>query len=856
MKLTKTLLHPRDEVFFATTFTIDIAGFDDYLFPKLGAPPLNATVLVDSDRLNAYYRSAAERDETAPASRAGQHYALRPVHWNGHAFHAKTYVSGSKKGGRLVVGSGNLGLSGISEGNEVACLFSSDDPAARTSIATWTAWMDRLVRLLGDEVLDDRWARALTTYPWLQAADSGPTYFHHNLDQSLLKQLLAVAPRKADQLLIGAPFFDQDVDVVATLVRELKPSEVVCHLGDNASVDGDALMRALSPVRRVHYLSPDPGAYVHAKLIAIARGDETLVMSGSANLSRAAMLRAGSHGNCETAVLGKATAAQALDVFNGRLEWVPLSEGDLAAFKYAKPAAAEGATGLRLTAAAFRDGPTLEIQGNGEWPNGMAIRLLQPVPGVIDLDGTPPNSVRWSVRIDLPPSVDPSLSTVVVAVVDDEWSSNCIPVDHPRSLNAMLGARKAGSSPADDLPGGTDDPMLEALVSWLRQGTNFSGLEALDSLSRGRATRVRGLEEGEDDFVPDELELQVQRRRASRWQTRRAVGLDDLLTSIGLLGAEIPAAHRLRLVNLHDHDGPAVPADHEPSPNLRVRLKNALQKMCSASADVRLFERDPTTSAHNIVTLIEALWLLDQVPPCTRYVARNVRRTLLKTLLEGLSGVDNKSGLVDLLVGEDRAQLQALLGDETPRLIADLVLSAVSREHGFETDVLFEWKPLLTRLVDNGLCRPRDGGQADSIDFALDYMDDDHWPALVRTHYGIDCRIQRLKGKQTLLTFKLALPKDLFSDARVTAAVWEWFRHFTPTHGEHLQLRCADQVPGADAWRVAITVGEVAYAKWPGQSGVASSYEITPEALRLLLSDGSGVGAAFPDQPGAEAIPA
>ena len=352
MRLTKALLHPRDEVFFATTFTIDIAGFDDYLFPKLGAPPLNATVLVDGDRLNAYYRSAAERDETAPASRAGQHYALRPVHWNGNAFHAKTYVSGTKKGGRLVVGSGNLGLSGISEGNEVACLFSSDDPAACPSIAAWTAWMDRLVSLLGDEVVGDRWARALSTCPWLQAADGGTTYFHHNLDQPLLDQLLAAAPRKADQLLIGAPFFDQDAEVVATLVRELEPREVLCHLGDNASVDGEALMRALSPVRRVYYLGPDPDAYVHAKLIAIVRGDDALVMSGSANLSRAAMLYAGSHGNCETAVRGRAAAAQAHEVFNGRLKWVPLSQSDLAAFKYAPPVEGRG----RLGAPADRSG--------------------------------------------------------------------------------------------------------------------------------------------------------------------------------------------------------------------------------------------------------------------------------------------------------------------------------------------------------------------------------------------------------------------------------------------------------------------------------------------------------------------
>lgn len=296
-------------------------------------------------------------------------------------------------------------------------------------------------------------------------------YFHHNLDESLLEQLLAAGPRKADQLLIGAPFFDEDAEVVATLVRELAPREVLCHLGDNASVDGEALMRALSPVRRVHYLGPDPDAYVHAKLIAIVRGDDALVMSGSANLSRVAMLYAGSRGNCETAVLGRATAAQAYEVFNGRLKWVPLSHSDLAAFKYAPRVEAEGTSGLRLTAAAFRDEPALEFQGTGEWPNGAAIRLLQPVPGAIDLTGTPSGSAWWSVRIDLPQSVDPSLSTAVVVVVDGEWASNCIPVDHPRALNAMLGARKAVPSPADDLPGGTDDPMLEALVSWLRQGT-------------------------------------------------------------------------------------------------------------------------------------------------------------------------------------------------------------------------------------------------------------------------------------------------------------------------------------------------------------------------------------------------
>jgi hypothetical protein len=127
----------------------------------------------------------------------------------------------------------------------------------------------RVVGILGDEVVNERWARGLSTCPWLHAGDSDTTHFHHNLDNPLLDQLLAAAPRRADQLLIGAPFFDEDAEVVTTLVDELAPHEVICHLGQNASVDGEALVRALSRVRRVHYFRPDPDAYVHAKLIAI-----------------------------------------------------------------------------------------------------------------------------------------------------------------------------------------------------------------------------------------------------------------------------------------------------------------------------------------------------------------------------------------------------------------------------------------------------------------------------------------------------------------------------------------------------------------------------------------------------------
>src|SRR5205814_8874840 len=102
--------------FFATTYSIELEFFDEYLFRRLGEPPLNATVLIDAGAHARLWTSGD--DQTRRLRRANRDYLLRPVLFGTGTFHPKTYLLGNVREGVLLVGSGNLTMSGVERGNE------------------------------------------------------------------------------------------------------------------------------------------------------------------------------------------------------------------------------------------------------------------------------------------------------------------------------------------------------------------------------------------------------------------------------------------------------------------------------------------------------------------------------------------------------------------------------------------------------------------------------------------------------------------------------------------------------------------------------------------------------------------
>jgi hypothetical protein len=89
----------RWRVFWATSYTFDPVFFESFLLPRLGDPPLNATVLIDRHCLADAWQ---DLEATSPwRARANRDYLVRGVGPTQGAFHPKTYLVADERAGVL-----------------------------------------------------------------------------------------------------------------------------------------------------------------------------------------------------------------------------------------------------------------------------------------------------------------------------------------------------------------------------------------------------------------------------------------------------------------------------------------------------------------------------------------------------------------------------------------------------------------------------------------------------------------------------------------------------------------------------------------------------------------------------------
>ena len=130
---------------------------------------------------------------------------------------------------------------------------------------------------------------------------SGQAQVLHNLHQGLLSQL----PRgPVRELRMYAPFVDQTGKALAEVIERFDPGRVVIGLQEHwTSYDGDAVLRAAGHRDVEIRLLPERFPR-HGKLLEWEAADGRHALTGSANLTGSALIRAtGGGGNCELAVL-------------------------------------------------------------------------------------------------------------------------------------------------------------------------------------------------------------------------------------------------------------------------------------------------------------------------------------------------------------------------------------------------------------------------------------------------------------------------------------------------------------------------------------------------------------------------
>ncbi len=717
--------------FWATTFTFEVSTFEDFVLPRISGGSLSATVLADASRLSAEWDRLAA---TQSAVRANRDYLVRGISARG-SFHPKTVLLATPERARLLVGSGNLTLSGLEMG-EVFTQFESGSPLGNEAISAWRVWMQQVVMRSEDLDLERRWREVAGRLPDVGAA-SPDSPFVSNLERPILDSLaIRLPPPPVDELYVAAPFWDEDCSAFTTLADYTRPNRIVLYFHERTSVNGELLRAALERMPTTDILIRSWDSYVHAKLIGVVKGDEGVLLSGSPNLSDAALTLFGDQpgANSETATIARGSAEDIRAFFHPpSIKERVMSLSELGDFRR-QPPVERGSYPVRLLAAVRQGDGRVKVTTGGPLPpssslsNG-TVRVALTAEGltVEPLDLAKGRFVR-------------TLSA------SDEELSNAVPVDLPDHLRAFAGKRRDTSKPTGLEPGDMDSP-LGWLLGWLHGECVFDIDEAVprhgsESADEEEVDSIAG-----DDFWDrlqrDELRRDPRLGRYSRMGTYWSPLDDEVFLFLRMLLNQVPSAQVLRLIRGEEsgeEDIESAPGvKWSPAARIRVRVFNVLARWIKSLGDPHLTWLDPLAPVRNFSALAGALlycWLHDYLQE-----ARLARLT--HSLLAAIAGSDQSTGFLDSFDSETLERANEEIDQQVRDTIATLSFVAVKTDRQADPRAVFDWQPALRNALRLGLLTPSHVAAAvsgvligkpltpeelvDDIQWAASYEDDVHW---------------------------------------------------------------------------------------------------------------------------------
>ncbi len=294
------------------TYGADIPFFEKVLMRSIPKRCKNTVILADGQRFLQVNEDLAKNDLAAYLNRR---YILDGL-FIPNAAHVKFILMTNQEKGRLLVGSGNLGMQGYASGGEMFSHYEYGNEYDET-LSAFIAVQGYLEKLIEKGHLRPAAIKHIRhlfeNTPWLynkSGKDSGSPV-RHNLEQSFIDQLAEVlGDEPAEELWIMAPFYDPGLRALQALLDNFSPKLVKLLVQQKAtSLDPQLLQKVIDgyidgkiQVHPFHLLG-DPTTYIHAKLYLIKTPTRDIYLQGSPNLSQVAMLRAGDSANMEMANL-------------------------------------------------------------------------------------------------------------------------------------------------------------------------------------------------------------------------------------------------------------------------------------------------------------------------------------------------------------------------------------------------------------------------------------------------------------------------------------------------------------------------------------------------------------------------
>lgn len=299
----------------------------------------------------------------------GVRYRVVPVAMSpGFRFHPKAVLLSGEKEATLFVGSGNLTFGGWRENAEVWMRFDATVDGA-TVFGEFNHYSQKVLeRVPLADAIKEELAEAFdaATRQWLSEGrpSTSPTLLGRaGSGASLLESFQGIKGiEPIDELVVCSPYFDAKGVALRALVEQTaaRRTTVLCQPSGSTltrqafdAAGGTANLQQVS-FERVSVDGAARSAFIHAKFYGLLRGGEALVIAGSANCSRAALVASGSAGNAELMALRRMPVADFESSLIGELQRI--SAPTVLDEASPKPDDLSTATTLRVLAAHFESG--------------------------------------------------------------------------------------------------------------------------------------------------------------------------------------------------------------------------------------------------------------------------------------------------------------------------------------------------------------------------------------------------------------------------------------------------------------------------------------------------------------------
>lgn len=495
-----------------------------------------------------------------------------------------------------------------------------------------------------------------------------------------------------------APFYDAACAALARLIKDLAPAQLHLYVTHDISVVGIRLAEVLAAAGSdVHIWGFSEPEFVHAKLFGCVSGSEGLLLSGSANCSRPALMTTADRGNAEVGVSARTTPDVVRDAFLPE-GWnlVSLDHGALQQITMRRQSVGSGSWPARLQFARLESDGHVTVRFE---PTGTA-----DINAVV-IDGQTFTLVANRTRDRLDPDLSPSFAWI--ADPQGTQISNSVPVDHVDRLATWLQDRSQPSDRPSELYASDVETEIGEMLDELNRKFIFDIDEVLEGAGR-RATGAEAEQGSEDaaskfwdEFDPETLRFDPRTHRYARLLGGHGgINWDSDADIVELLESMI-GRFRKDEQPLHGHTGPQLhEKEHpQPSPNLQKRVGNVLLRWSKALNDRRFEWFNPSAPVVNYHLLLNAV----ATSRAKGFVTPPRASAITLALLQSFLGSEKRPGYLLKVQDEDeRMNLLSLVEPEDPQIAAALVYAALDPPSKWR-EVIFEWQPYIRSAIGTGL---------------------------------------------------------------------------------------------------------------------------------------------------------